>query len=502
MEFSNRKIVGMIRPCNPVDPAARKGRLASEAPARPPPSGSLRKPAKQPARKKCVCTIAVQHRASDRGPPRISVTFLQHRATFDGAARRWRGIVIDLAKQLNDSANRKRRMDDCTGHWVARAIGDQGTAFANRSEVGTTTMKIRNLLLGSAAALVSVNAAYAADAIVIAEPEPVEYVRVCDAYGAGFFYIPGTETCLKFSGFVWYQVAAESFTNGGDSPDYQTYGANPVADGWISGVRARLEVDARSDTEWGTLRGMMRIQADTGGVNADAQYVMDNAYVQLGGLRVGYTETVFNDSIGAGVASYGSHSWGSMSYGFRKVQQISYSVGSDQGFAATISLEDDANTGDGYVPDIAGAVSYNQGWGAVWAKAGYDESMDGFGATIGMHYNIPQFEGSSFRLIGYYADSDNAYGVASPSGTSEFSVLTSYYHQFTPTFGASVGFQYFNDYYVAGTSVGTGVDGYAAELNLVWTPLENFEVRSEIYYDKVENLNATGSGFLRFTRFF
>jgi len=26
---------------------------------------------------------------------------------------------------------------------------------------------------------------------------PVEYVRYCDAFGVGFFYIPGTETCLN-----------------------------------------------------------------------------------------------------------------------------------------------------------------------------------------------------------------------------------------------------------------------------------------------------------------
>ncbi|MCP4135749.1 MAG: porin, partial [bacterium] len=62
-------------------------------------------------------------------------------------------------------------------------------------------MKIKSLLLGSAAALIAVSGAQAADAVMV-EPEPVEYVRICDAYGAGFFYIPGTETCLKFSGYV------------------------------------------------------------------------------------------------------------------------------------------------------------------------------------------------------------------------------------------------------------------------------------------------------------
>src|SRR4029078_10387913 len=62
------------------------------------------------------------------------------------------------------------------------------------------------LLLGSAAALAVVSGAQAADAIVAAEPEPVEYVRVCDAYGTGYFYIPGTETCLKIEGYIRFQV--------------------------------------------------------------------------------------------------------------------------------------------------------------------------------------------------------------------------------------------------------------------------------------------------------
>ena len=49
-------------------------------------------------------------------------------------------------------------------------------------------MKLKSLLIGSAAILAASSAARAADAIVV-EPEPVEYVRVCDMYGTGFFYI-------------------------------------------------------------------------------------------------------------------------------------------------------------------------------------------------------------------------------------------------------------------------------------------------------------------------
>ena len=67
-------------------------------------------------------------------------------------------------------------------------------------------MNIKSLLLGSAAALVAVSGARAADAVVVAEPEPVEYVRVCDVYGTSFYYIPGTEICLKVGGYMRYDI--------------------------------------------------------------------------------------------------------------------------------------------------------------------------------------------------------------------------------------------------------------------------------------------------------
>ncbi|TGV63519.1 porin, partial [Mesorhizobium sp. M00.F.Ca.ET.149.01.1.1] len=67
-------------------------------------------------------------------------------------------------------------------------------------------MNIKSLLLGSAAALIAVSGARAADAVTVAEPEPAEYVKICDVYGSGYFYIPGTETCLRIGGYVRYDI--------------------------------------------------------------------------------------------------------------------------------------------------------------------------------------------------------------------------------------------------------------------------------------------------------
>lgn len=35
-----------------------------------------------------------------------------------------------------------------------------------------------------------------------ASAKPVEYVKVCSLYGAGFYYVPGTDVCVKLGGFV------------------------------------------------------------------------------------------------------------------------------------------------------------------------------------------------------------------------------------------------------------------------------------------------------------
>ena len=59
---------------------------------------------------------------------------------------------------------------------------------------------VKSLLLGTAAGLVAMTGAQAADLPVKAKP--VQYVKICSLYGAGFYYIPGTDMCLKIGGWV------------------------------------------------------------------------------------------------------------------------------------------------------------------------------------------------------------------------------------------------------------------------------------------------------------
>jgi hypothetical protein len=357
-------------------------------------------------------------------------------------------------------------------------------------------MKIKNLLVGSVLALTA-NGAFAADAVYAPEPEPVEYVRVCDAYGAGFFYIPGTETCLQ-----------------DDNVDTFSFHYGPAAeDGWRKNVQARINFDARSDTEWGTLRSYIRFQASwtpngslipgTTTVQGDGFVATDQAYLQLGGFMAGYSESFWVDSKNGGASNWGSHSWGGMSYGYLQRALLGYRFEAGDFFGA-ISLEDDALAGEGYMPDLVAKLGYSGGWGAVWAKVAYDESIDSIAAQVGGQLNIPNMPGSSLRVIGYYSESiTNAYGIYYDTaavgplryGAAEWSILASYRQQFSDTLSASVGFQYFDGF--------TGVaDAYLAELSVVWLPLPLFEVRGEVAYADTEGLDGTVSGFLRFTRYF
>ena len=59
---------------------------------------------------------------------------------------------------------------------------------------------VKSFMLCSAAGLLAMSGAQAADLPVKAKA--VEYVRICSLYGAGFFYIPGTDTCIKLGGYL------------------------------------------------------------------------------------------------------------------------------------------------------------------------------------------------------------------------------------------------------------------------------------------------------------
>ena len=232
-------------------------------------------------------------------------------------------------------------------------------------------MKFKSLLLGSAAALVAVTGARAADVIVPVAPDPVDYVRVCDVYGKGFFYIPGTETCLQIGGYVRfkYAVVGNSATLNDNGDDYSAGSA----------VRVRLNFDAREETELGTLRGFFRIQATNafgnngvaGTTSFDQPYSMDMGYIQLGGLTMGYLDSLWTQEDGLFTDT-------DLPVGDNQVNRVSYTYAAN-GFSAAVSLEDDG-TRD-FAPDVVGLVTYDAGFAKIYVAGSYDENNSFGGLT-------------------------------------------------------------------------------------------------------------------------
>src|SRR5580693_9416071 len=111
---------------------------------------------------------------------------------------------------------------------------------------------VKSLLLGSAAGLVAVTAGQAADLPVKAKP--VEYVKVCSLYGAGFYYMPGTDLCIKVGGYV----RAEAEYGGNNSITWGPFNGNVNArstNNTLFRARGYITADVRNQTEYGTVRG-------------------------------------------------------------------------------------------------------------------------------------------------------------------------------------------------------------------------------------------------------
>ncbi len=266
-------------------------------------------------------------------------------------------------------------------------------------------MKIKSLLLGSAAALMAVTGAQAADAVIV-EAEPVEYVRICDAYGAGFFYIPGTETCLRFSGYVrsTYSVYEHHDQYTHTKPNANG-GFDRILDtqhhGWA--YRARLNIDARNETEWGTLRSQMRLQADGGnspyaivsdteawsadGNPGDAAVGIDRALISLAGFRLGYSDDYWTTVGGYG---YFKEILYSGNYGYSQGLFLDYTYAAD-GFTATVGISDNRRSGTAGQPDVYVGATYSGAWGRAFGTYYYDSSESNGAYKVGLQLSLADY---------------------------------------------------------------------------------------------------------------
>jgi len=176
-------------------------------------------------------------------------------------------------------------------------------------------------------------------------------VKVCSAYGAGFYYIPGTDICLRVGGYVWseYEVNAR-----GAAPQLNGTGLNrDRSDNWSSWrVRNVMIFDARTNTEYGTLRsyfsgGWQWTTANAGFIAggggqqqsfsttspANWEWYYDRAFIQFAGLTFGYIGSFFDFDPSMILNQQFSKS-------FKFAPAIAYTAQFGNGISATISMED------------------------------------------------------------------------------------------------------------------------------------------------------------------
>ena len=348
-------------------------------------------------------------------------------------------------------------------------------------------------------------------------------MKICSLYGDGFYYIPGTDTCLKMGGYL--RVQAEYNMGGGGVVVGDSAGGE-LSQGRFTRdltndinyrVRGAISWDVRQQTEYGTLRTYIRFGAEnttptaTGGGTTFNPF-WDRAFIQFAGFTVGRSQSFFDLFTYGGAYSYHNVRV-SGDTGASGQNLWAYTAQFGNGFSGTLSLEDPATRKGGTVdlaavgfafsgrgalvtdnafainngaanafgfrvPDIIANLRLDQAWGFVGISAAlHDASGAYYGANAAT--NVPPFGG-----VGNGHPEDK-YGWALAGG-AKFNLTGGDMIGFNVCYAEGApGFCTNNScftLYNSNTSVGVGwiADGVFAtgtqiELTRVWSALAGYE---------------------------
>jgi hypothetical protein len=302
---------------------------------------------------------------------------------------------------------------------------------------------VKSLILGSAAGLLAMGGAQAADLPVKAKA--VEYVKICSLYGAGFFYIPGTDTCIKLGGYL----RVDTTFNGGiyDQPAWS--GDLGLGDRYRNTYAARsrmaLTVDTRTATEYGVVRTFLQgdfqfstlgnstqnpnlVNTNLGN-NGQLLDTVGGGYVAVEFAFVQFAGFTFGKSASAYATPWHGYPGNNSSYligghtTVTGVNNIQYSAQFGNGVSGTIGLDDPTvfnrtaiynlsapggltpgnltatgTSGNAYagvnMPDVVGNIRVDQAWGLFQISAALHE-VDASYNTLGGN-GVQPVAGSAF----------------------------------------------------------------------------------------------------------
>jgi hypothetical protein len=206
-------------------------------------------------------------------------------------------------------------------------------------------VSIKNTLISSTAALFVATGAHAADMPV--KIKPAEFVKICTLYGSGFYYIPGTDTCIKIGGYLRVQIelhaGAGGVVLGSQQMAPQGRLTRDLSNDLNYRVRAVATFDARTQTEYGTLRSYIRAgwtnttPTDTGG-GTTAVAFWDRAFIQFAGFTVGRAYSFFDMFTYSSYAYMKPRTTGDTSLDAQNLWAFTVQFGN--GVTYTLSLED------------------------------------------------------------------------------------------------------------------------------------------------------------------
>ena len=251
-------------------------------------------------------------------------------------------------------------------------------------------MKITSLLLSSAAVLVA-GSAFAAD-LPAKKAAPAAAVVACPAFGAGFFQLPGSDTCLKLSGYMNYE-ASYDFDESSNTTAAYTQSGN-----------FRVMFDARSNTEMGVVRGFSRV------TNA----AVDRAYVQFSGITAGLNSSL-SDFAGTNAWQYGSN----LGAGAGGTLRYDAALGASTLSIAIENAQNNNATGVSDRPDVLVGFKTTLGMVDLNIVAASHEVQEGsvsdqgyavvgrIGASLGGGFGVALFGGMSEGASKYTYDGGN-----------------------------------------------------------------------------------------------
>ena len=352
-------------------------------------------------------------------------------------------------------------------------------------------MNIRMMLLGSAAALIAAPA-FAADAIVAAEPEPVEYVRVCDAYGTGYFYIPGTETCLKIEGYIRFQVNVGSNVGGDNDSD------------WDAVTRGQVQFTAKSDTEYGPLTGVIVLQANADNAT-DQDTILDSAYLDVAGFRAGLFYSWWDDGLSGETDDIGSV------VTLHNSIRYQYETGSFYAGLSVDELEDGVYQGD--VDPVTGLLVPNDGPNNVGVAFGIGGTAGAFSYQVTGGWDFDNEDGAiramgtaeigpgTLGLAAVYSSGPNSY-----YSSAEWAVAAEYAIKATDKLKITPGVQYYGNYFGGSKDVPDDFDGlgdaWKAGLTVDYQIVDNFYAKASVQYLDPEDGDDVTTGYFRLQRSF